>query len=72
VTGKVDIYLVPEVDTGHLLAEALVFFGEMRVAGALMGTTKPVILNIPFISEENRMVEIAMAALICGRGENHA
>jgi len=30
VTGNVDIYLVPEVDTGHLLAEALVFFGKWR------------------------------------------
>jgi hypothetical protein len=37
-----------------------------------MGTTKPVILNIPFISEENRMVEIAMAALMCKRGEANA
>jgi len=72
VTGKVDIYLVPEVDTGHLLAEALVFFGAMQAAGAVMGTTKPVILNIPFISEENRLVEIAIAALMCERGETNA
>jgi phosphotransacetylase len=72
VTGKVDIYLVPEVDTGHLLAEALVFFGAMQAAGAVMGTAKPVILNIPFIPEKNRMVEIAMAALMCKRGETHA
>ena len=72
VTGKVDIYLVPEVDTGHLLVEALVFFGKMEAAGAVMGTTKPVILNLPFISEENRIVEIAIAALMCKRGENNA
>lgn len=72
VTGKVDIYLVPEVDTGHLLAEALVFFGAMQAAGAVMGTTKPVILNIPFVSEANRMVEIAMAALMCKIGETNA
>jgi hypothetical protein len=37
-----------------------------------MGTAKPVILNIPFIPEKNRMVEIAMAALMCKRGETHA
>lgn len=28
VTGDVDIYLVPEIDTGYLIAEALVFFGK--------------------------------------------
>ncbi len=72
VTGNVDIYLVPEIDTGHLLAEALVFFGKMETAGAIMGTTNPVILNLPFVSEEDRMVEIAIAALMCKKGRNDA
>jgi phosphotransacetylase len=72
VTGNVDVYLVPEIDTGHLLAEALVFFGKMENAGALMGTTNPVILNLPFVSEEDRMVEIAIAALMCKKGRNDA
>ena len=71
VTGNVDIYLVPEIDTGQLLAEALVFFGKLETAGALMGTTNPVILNVPFVSDENRIVEIAIAALICRKGEDH-
>ena len=72
VTGNVDIYIVPEIDTGHLLAEALVFFGKMATAGAIMGTTNPVILNLPFVSEEDRMVEIAIAALMCKKGRNDA
>jgi len=65
VTGNVDIYLVPEVDTGYLLAEALVFFGKMPAVGAILGTTKPVILDLPFISDENRVVEIALACVTC-------
>jgi phosphate butyryltransferase len=72
VTGNVDIYLVPEVDTGHLLAEALVFFGKMETAGAIMGTTSPVILNLPFVSDESRIVEIAIAAVMCGKGGDGA
>jgi phosphate butyryltransferase len=71
VTGNVDIYLVPEIDTGHLLAEALVFFGRMQVAGVVMGTTRPLVLNLPIISEENRMVEIALACLLGGKGGQH-
>lgn len=65
VTGNVDIYLVPEIDTGHLMAEALVFFGKMETAGALLGTMNPVILNLPFVSDESRIVEIAIASLMC-------
>jgi phosphate butyryltransferase len=65
VPGNVDIYLVPEIDTGHLLAESLVFFGKMPTAGAIMGTVNPVIMNLPFISAENRIAQIALAAMIC-------
>ena len=68
VTGNVDIYLVPEIDTGHLLAEALVFFGRMQTAGAVMGTSSPVILKMPFVADANRIVEIALACLLCGKG----
>lgn len=68
VTGNVDIYLVPEIDTGHLLAEALVFFGRMQTAGVVMGTSSPVILRMPFVADANRIVEIALACLLCGKG----
>jgi phosphate butyryltransferase len=72
VTGNVDIYLVPEIDTGHLLAESLVFFGKMPMAGAIVGTANPVILNLPFVSAESRIAEIALAALMCRRRGNDA
>jgi phosphate butyryltransferase len=68
VTGNADIYLVPEIDTGHLLAEALVFFGKMHTIGIVMGTTGPVLMDIPFIAAENRRLEIAMACLACPKG----
>jgi len=72
VTGNVDIYLVPEIDTGYLLAESLVFFGKMQMAGVIMGTANPVILNLPFVSDESRITEIALAALICRKRGNDA
>jgi len=71
VTGNVDIYLVPEVDTGLLLAEALVFFGRMKTAGVVMGTAKPVVMNLPIVSAENRIVEIALACLRGGKRGRH-
>lgn len=64
VTGNVDIYLVPEVETGYLLAQTLVFFGKMKAAGVMLGMVKPVVLNLPFIPEEGRLAEIALASLL--------
>jgi len=71
VTGNVDIYLVPEIDTGYLLAESLVCFGRIHTAGMLMGTTRPVILDVPFISDECKLVEIALASLALEKGEEY-
>jgi phosphate butyryltransferase len=64
VTGNVDIYLAPEIESGYLLTQSLVFIGKMEMAGVLMGMTNPVILNLPFVTRENRIVEIALACLI--------
>lgn len=64
VTGNVDIYIVPEVETGYLLAQTLVFFGKMKAAGIMLGMAKPVILNLPFIPEDGRLAEIALASLL--------
>jgi phosphate butyryltransferase len=69
VTGNVDIYLVPEIDTGQLLAEALVCIGRMPVAGMVVGTACPMILDVPFVPDEHRLVEIALASLALGMGE---
>src|SRR5271157_954441 len=64
VTGNVDIYLAPEIESGYLLTQSLVFIGKMEMAGVLMGMTNPVILNLPFVTRENRLAEIALACLI--------
>jgi phosphate butyryltransferase len=64
VTGYVDIYVVPDVETGYLLAQTLVFFGKMKAAGVMLGMVKPVILNLPFVPEEGRLAEIALASLL--------
>lgn len=70
VTGNVDIYLVPDIEVGYSLSQLLVFIGRMPMIGALAGTSKPVVLNLPFISRENRVTEIALASLMCnGRDE---
>jgi len=71
VPGNADIYLVPEIDTGFLLAEALVFLGSMTTAGTLLGGTNPVITDIPFAAPESRIMEIALAVLMCGKRAHH-
>jgi phosphate butyryltransferase len=68
VTGNVDIYLAPEIDTGYSLAQLLVYIGKMQMAGVVMGTGSPVVLDLPFVSSGNKIIEIALAALMAGQG----
>lgn len=71
VTGNVDIYLTPDIDVGYLLAQLLVFIGKMQMIGTVMGTSVPLIVNLPFVSRDNKVAEIALAALIHQRGARH-
>jgi phosphate butyryltransferase len=67
VTGQGDIYLVPNVEAGYLMAQLSVFIGSTPMACALMGVSHPVVLNLPFVPLENRLKEIELAILLCGR-----
>jgi len=67
VTGQGDIYLMPNVEAGLLMAELSVFIGKTPMACALMGVSRPVVLSLPFVPAENRLTEIALAVLLCGR-----
>ena len=67
VTGQGDIYLVPNVEAGFLMAELSVFIGKTPMACALMGVSHPVVLNLAFVPAENRLTEIELAVLLSGR-----
>jgi len=40
----------------------------MATAGLVMGTLCPVILDLPFVTQENRIAEIALAVLLSEKG----
>jgi len=66
VTGNVDIYLVPDIEAGYSLSQLLIFIGRMAMAGVVMGTTSPVILDLPYTTRASKFVEIALAVVTCG------
>lgn len=63
VSGDVDIFFVSDMESGFSFAQFLSFLGRMPMAGIVMGTRIPVILNMPFVAYENKIVEIALAIL---------
>jgi len=67
VTGRGDSSLRPNVAAAYLMAQLTVFIGKTPMACALMGVSRPVVLNLPFVPVENRATEIDLAVLLCGR-----
>lgn len=70
VTGRVDIYLVPDIESGYSLVQLLTFIGKMESVGVLAGTTVPVVLDTPQVMRKNRIPEIALAVLLCGEKDD--
>lgn len=66
VAGKVDIFMVADVESGFHLAQFLSLLGGMSMANVVMGTVVPVIPNLPCISKHGKTVEIALAVLKSG------
>lgn len=64
VPGDVDIYVVPNIESGYAFSQMLAFVGGMPHAGVLVGMTKPVVVNVPFIGFEEKVAEIALSSML--------
>jgi phosphate acetyltransferase len=73
VTGKADILVVPDLESGNMLAKQLEYLGGAQLAGIVLGARVPVILTSRADSAATRLTSCAVAALLhqaqqCGRG----
>jgi phosphate acetyltransferase len=64
VTGQVDIVLVPNLESGNMLAKELEYVGGARIAGIVLGARVPIILTSRANSAESRLVSCAVAVLL--------
>jgi len=63
VSGKVDIYLLPDIESGYCIAEVMTYLGRAPSAGILLGSDIPIILNLKFEPTESLVLNIALALL---------
>ncbi|MEA1912549.1 MAG: phosphate acyltransferase [candidate division WOR-3 bacterium] len=67
VCGNVDLILVPDLTTGNSIAKALILIGGAKAAGAILGTTKPVVMLSRADSPELKLNSIALGVVMTGR-----
>lgn len=64
VTGDVDILLVPDLEAGNMLGKQLIYLGNAKAAGIVMGSKVPIVLTSRSDDEIDRLYSIALGALV--------
>jgi phosphate acetyltransferase len=64
VAGEADILIVPDLESGNMLAKQLEYLGGARLAGIVLGAKVPIILTSRADSSESRVASCAIAAAL--------
>ncbi|HVJ09139.1 MAG TPA: bifunctional enoyl-CoA hydratase/phosphate acetyltransferase [Acidisarcina sp.] len=64
VAGEADILMVPDVESGNMLAKQLEYLGGAQLAGIVVGSRVPIILTSRADSAEARLASTAVAVLL--------
>lgn len=67
VSGDVDLFLVPNIETGNCMGKAIGYFGGGQTAGIVVGAAAPVVMSSRAASIEGKVTSIAWAILACGK-----
>ncbi len=71
VAGEADILLVPDLESGNMLAKQLTYLGRADSAGIVLGTRVPIILTSRADSAEARLASCAVAVAFAHRQRGH-
>ena len=69
VAGMADIFLVPDLESGNMLAKQLEYLGGARLAGIVLGGAAPIILTSRADSSESRVASCAIASALIAKKE---
>ncbi|PKM84304.1 MAG: phosphate butyryltransferase, partial [Firmicutes bacterium HGW-Firmicutes-11] len=66
ISGEVDLFLMPSIEAGNIVAKAMVYCGNARMAGIVLGASFPIVMTSRAESAQGKMDSIAMACLGSG------
>ena len=67
VAGQADVLVVPDLESGNMLAKQLEYMGDAATAGIVMGAKVPIVLTSRADSRETRLASCAIALLLAHR-----
>jgi len=67
VAGQADILVVPDLESGNMLAKQLMYLGQAESAGVVMGARVPIVLTSRADSRASRLASCAIALMLAHR-----
>jgi phosphotransacetylase len=67
VAGQADVLVVPDLESGNMLAKQLEFLGEADSAGIVMGARVPIVLTSRADARDTRLASCAIALMLAHR-----
>jgi phosphate acetyltransferase len=64
VAGQADILLVPDIESGNMLAKQLEYLAEALTAGIVLGAKVPIVLTSRADSAQTRTASTAVAVVM--------
>ena len=67
VAGQADILVVPDLESGNMLAKQLMYLGQAASAGIVMGAKVPIVLTSRADTRQSRLASCAIALMLAHR-----
>lgn len=64
VTGDADILITPNIATGNILAKSLIYSGNAKMAGFIVGAKVPIVLTSRGSSSEEKYLSLVLSAAV--------
>ncbi|MDU2065216.1 MAG: bifunctional enoyl-CoA hydratase/phosphate acetyltransferase [Sporomusaceae bacterium] len=67
IAGQVDLFLMPNIESGNLLTKGLIYYSGAKMAGVILGTTHPVVMTSRSDNAEGKLYSLALACMASPR-----
>lgn len=68
ISGKVDLFLMPNIEAGNICGKTLLYYANAKMAGLVLGATNPIVMTSRAETAIGKLNSIALACLAFGGG----
>jgi phosphate butyryltransferase len=68
IAGNVDALLVPNIETGNGIGKTLIYYAGAKMAGLVLGASRPVVMTSRAETAAGKLHSIALACLMYDKG----